>query len=50
MLRRRVADLAGVLRGRRHTLRWGQLDNRDFEALLTGIVAREKWEGGRRCR
>lgn len=49
MLRQRVAGLAKALRRSHSTLRRGQLDNRDLEVLLTGIVEREKWGNGRRC-
>jgi hypothetical protein len=38
-----LAELGGLFRRRGHTLRWGQLDNRDLEELLSGIIDREAW-------
>jgi predicted O-methyltransferase YrrM len=43
-----VAGLARARRGRSDTLRWGQLDNRDLETLLTTILERLDWESGQR--
>jgi|SRR5579862_2313043 len=48
MLRRLVAGLAKGVGRSQSTLRSGQLDNRDLEAVLASIVEREKREDGRR--
>lgn len=39
--------LANTLRRRRNSLRRGQLDSDDLEALVTEIVGRESWDGER---
>jgi hypothetical protein len=45
---RRLTQLVRAKPGHNPTLRTGQLDNRDLESIISGIVKREGWGGDRR--